>query len=470
MGAATSNEDPGKDKSGSRTRAVTARPDAHQPSHDVALASASVSAQSASAQPNDRKDVGRKDLAWLGGASSDERPTDIGVSISATSESVGGLPIAEGPPATLIGQCLGCGRGAPCVASGDVASPMVHLDGSHTAAVATGPWGCGTAPAPGMPPFPGLTPPQLATPSLMAPSLGAPPMVPTLTVPNNGALAGLPGVAAGPTLGPLGGPPMGATSTTSLLSQPTPQSGAKPAASQADVQKRLAQIQEMSKQVEATEAELRQLRMSASSAAGVVHGSPPLALGSIPEPGTDIATTAQEAPLPAQALAAADQARQLGASVRPEIEAVQEKLGKVLRVAKKLNTWFVENAEKMNIQDPSATPSAFLERVLEECESRAEALNSAVARAVTSATSLENQSASSSPPTHAAVMQQPAVSVLPSQPLSSSPYPALHGVPGVCQQVGHSSYVPPPNDFGIAGLWVRDPDAVGTQPAAEAVI
>lgn len=122
---------------------------------------------------------------------------------------------------------------------------------------------------------------------------------------------------------------------------------------EAELQRRTAQVLALSRQVEATQAELRVLRCQAANPIGT-----PQALVGV----------------------RADQARQFVASVRPELEAAKDKLGKTMKVAKNLNAWFVENAVKMNIQDPSATPSAFLEQLLERSDNRMEQLSADVVR------------------------------------------------------------------------------------------
>lgn len=129
--------------------------------------------------------------------------------------------------------------------------------------------------------------------------------------------------------------------------------------SPAEVQlrQREAQIQVLSQQIEASQNELQQMRVQGVSSAGAQH---PVSL--------------------AHVRARAENACQILESVRPEIMAANDKLGKALKVAKKLNAWFVENSKKMNIQDPTATPSAFLEQLLEACEVRSEHLLGHVAK------------------------------------------------------------------------------------------
>jgi len=70
----------------------------------------------------------------------------------------------------------------------------------------------------------------------------------------------------------------------------------------------------------------------------------------------------------------------LAANVTPAIASTKEKLMTALKVAQKLDAWFVENSAKMSIQDPTATPSAVLKRILESCETKLEAMASGVNR------------------------------------------------------------------------------------------
>mmetsp|Transcript_34682 Transcript_34682/g.95579 ORF Transcript_34682/g.95579 Transcript_34682/m.95579 type:complete len:593 (-) Transcript_34682:35-1813(-) len=128
---------------------------------------------------------------------------------------------------------------------------------------------------------------------------------------------------------------------------------------QMELHKKLSQLSTVAQQVQAAELELRHLRQ---------HGLNTMPMGS------------QQMMEAQQAFARIDQARQLAASAAPELEKLREKIGKTLQVAVKLNEWFVENASKMNISDPEATPSAVLERLLESCESRAAVLGGHVTK------------------------------------------------------------------------------------------
>jgi hypothetical protein len=124
---------------------------------------------------------------------------------------------------------------------------------------------------------------------------------------------------------------------------------------EAELQRRTAQILGLSRQVEAAQAELRLLRNQSAAPGG----------------------TPQQMQLDGLRT---EQARQLVPTVRLELEAAKDKLGKTQKVAKKLNAWFVENSVKMNIQDPAATPSAFLEQLLEGSHGRMEHLSTDIIR------------------------------------------------------------------------------------------
>lgn len=128
-----------------------------------------------------------------------------------------------------------------------------------------------------------------------------------------------------------------------------------PTDAETELQKKSAQILAVARQIEKSSAELRHLR-----------GQEP---GFVPRP---------VLPAPPQF----ERAKQLAAEIRPDLEEVQEKMGNALRVAIKLNEWFVENSAKMNIQDVTSTPSAFLQQSLESCDRRVHALHDNISKTV----------------------------------------------------------------------------------------
>jgi len=239
------------------------------------------------------------------------------------------------------------------------------------------------------------------------------------------------------------------------------------------VQKRVAQMNAVSLEIEATEAKIRQVRQQLASPIGVTP----------------------------QVVAAGhtDEVRKTIAGMSPELEEMKDKFAKALKVARKLNAWFVEHSEKMNIQDPSSTPSAFLERLLETCETRAEALSTVAERVASSRGAASLHPGVHSVPhgqsgvqplgngaagllsavTPAAVAPMataaPVPAGIPAQAVARSASnrhgPPMHPeqlaphaapwVPGACP--APAPWGPQPGGTGVEGMWVRDPDAVASK-------
>jgi chromosome segregation ATPase len=218
---------------------------------------------------------------------------------------------------------------------------------------------------------------------------------------------------------------------------------------EAELQRKNQQILAVARQIEATQAELQQLRVQATSSdsSGQAAGA-------------------------AAAAARIQQARELVASTKPELESMKENLAKALKVSTQLDAWFVENATKMSIQDTSTTPSAFLQRLLQSCDRRLEVLNSGMARTMEQGIAAPSTTQTTSPPYRGVLanavataaqagnmagavppgnqtaqfqQQQTSKQWSPAQPLGSVP-----GVQPVASQ---------PGGAGVAGMWVRDPDA-----------
>jgi len=155
-----------------------------------------------------------------------------------------------------------------------------------------------------------------------------------------------------------------------------------------ELKRRTVQIQAVSQQIAAAQAELLQIK-----AAG---------------------TSSQEA---AEKL---EKVAELAANVTPAIASTKEKLMTALKVTQKLDAWFVENSAKMSIQDPTATPSAVLTRILESCESKLEAMASGVNR------TLEATDFSAVPPPGAETISPPPL-VRVEQPAGSAPCLEVYG-------------------------------------------
>eukprot|EP00929_Paragymnodinium_shiwhaense_P070317 TRINITY_DN35616_c0_g1_i1.p1 TRINITY_DN35616_c0_g1~~TRINITY_DN35616_c0_g1_i1.p1 ORF type:complete len:621 (+),score=170.82 TRINITY_DN35616_c0_g1_i1:87-1949(+) len=136
----------------------------------------------------------------------------------------------------------------------------------------------------------------------------------------------------------------------------------------AEANKRMAQIQALSEQIQAAEMELRRLQQR-SAAAGEAA---PQVLGA------SASDEAAAAALTATAAARVQQVRQLAAAARPEVDSMKEQLSMQLKVSRQLHGWFAQHAATMKIQDLNATPSAYLEMLLSDSDKRAGALQSAV--------------------------------------------------------------------------------------------
>eukprot|EP00811_Abedinium_folium_P007165 NODE_1660_length_2408_cov_3.217887.p1 GENE.NODE_1660_length_2408_cov_3.217887~~NODE_1660_length_2408_cov_3.217887.p1 ORF type:complete len:668 (+),score=178.58 NODE_1660_length_2408_cov_3.217887:50-2005(+) len=156
----------------------------------------------------------------------------------------------------------------------------------------------------------------------------------------------------------------GSTAVSSMPVLAAPASGAVPASwpcaaqrgiteVETDLLKRTVQIQAVTQQIEAAQAEIDQLQ--------------------------------PEGTLSREAAAQLEQVRQLAAGVLPEIDSMRDQLRKALKVTQKLNAWFVDKAAQLNIEDPSATPSAFLERILESLEVRPDTMAAGVKRSLEAA-------------------------------------------------------------------------------------
>lgn len=197
---------------------------------------------------------------------------------------------------------------------------------------------------------------------------------------------------------------------------------------EAESQRRTAQIQTLNWQVEAMQAELHKLRSNRSSQ------------------NEGQAATAVRA----------EQARQLLAAFQPDLEAAQEKLVRAVQVAHELNLWFLENADKMNIQDTNATPSAFLEQILRSCHARTDGLRGETARLEGLAKAMRLGAIPGSTLEGAAQQMATASSKRPTE---------YADVPG--SRPGPTPASSRPGGAGVPGLWVRDPDQVRKDPEVD---
>mmetsp|Transcript_71693 Transcript_71693/g.134080 ORF Transcript_71693/g.134080 Transcript_71693/m.134080 type:complete len:393 (+) Transcript_71693:52-1230(+) len=171
---------------------------------------------------------------------------------------------------------------------------------------------------------------------------------------------------------------------------------AQPGEAEAELRRKSEEIMTVAKEIQSVQAELQRLSL------------PPAPLP-LPEVGPTASETALREARIQQARSKARQAKDVAAQVSPTLEDLKEKLAKTTKVTRKLNAWFVENAERMNIQDPSLTPSAYLERLLESAQNRMEVLAAGVYQ-VTGASPpqpavAQQQDTSSRPP--AMVVHQP---------------------------------------------------------------
>jgi len=125
--------------------------------------------------------------------------------------------------------------------------------------------------------------------------------------------------------------------------------------SETEVQKTMAHIAAVQHHIAAQTTELEHLRAQQVARAGSIA--------------TPLTTTDR------QAVAKAEAARHIITTLHSDLESVKDRITKSLKVAAQLNFWFVDHAAAFNIQDPHSTPSAFVQKLLQSCRRRADALD-----------------------------------------------------------------------------------------------
>lgn len=220
-------------------------------------------------------------------------------------------------------------------------------------------------------------------------------------------------------------------------------------AAEAELQRRSAQIAALARQIKITQAELHHARMHAAGGEGPC---------------------------------ASRQAKELASGIAPDLVLAKGKIADALQVARRLDAWFVENAASLNIQDATTTPSAYLASLLETCHSRCDALGSNLIRAsgsqagtdaantvagaqteMTATPDTKNNVGMAFPLANAAAGAQAMVSpndqhAAQIYTAQSTPHHDIHlTVPR--SSPGPTPAAAQPGGAGVAGMWVRDPDA-----------